>query len=392
MKDVYLDWAATTPADPEILRSSLEPSLEAYANPSSNHWLGRQAKQSLEESRTSLMRALGISKGSLVFTGSGSEADHIPLLALLHRLKPLDIRRAPHVIVSTIEHSAIDCQIRALQKLGVEVSWINPDSQGHVDPDQVAARLRKETVLVTVMGVNNETGAIQNISAIGQRIKDTAQGIGMKKPWFHVDAVQMLGKLAMREVPDYADSFAISAHKVRGPRGIGALWLSRPLEAFACGGGQEGGIRPGTENLFGVLAFRHVVEKVSESLENHNVHALMLESRLIEGVSRIKGALLVPQRRPRDAGYVPSIISIAFPGLGGEIIVRALSDRKIAVSTGSACSSNRRRQGRRVLQAMGVPDDISFSTIRLSTGPLTTPEDIDAFLEHAEDLYRKLKT
>jgi cysteine desulfurase len=392
MRDVFLDWAATTPADPEILQRSLDLSLEVYANPSSSHWLGRQAKQLLEESRTSLMRALAISKGTLVFTGSGSEADHIPLLALVHRLKPVASRKPLHVIVSAIEHSAIDCQIRALEKLGVEVSWINPDTQGHIDPNQVSARMRKETALISIMGVNNEMGAIQDVSAIGQSIKDAALQSGMKKPWFHVDAVQMLGKLSMREVPDYADSFAISAHKIRGPRGIGALWLSRPLEAFACGGGQEGGIRPGTENLFGAFAFRFAVEKASESLAHHAAHAQELESRLIEGISHIEGALLVPRRAPRDEGYVPSIVSIAFPGLSGETMVRALSDRQIAVSTGSACASNQRRQGRRVLKAMGVPDDISFSAIRLSTGPLTTPEDIDIFLEHAEDLYRKLKT
>lgn len=392
MRDVYLDWAATTPADPEILHRALESSLEAYANPSSRHWLGRSAKQLLEESRAGLLRTLGISKGSLVFTGSGSEADHIPLLALLARLKAGSSRRPLHIIVSAIEHSAIACQVRSLEKLGIEVSWINPDVHGHIEPGQVAARLRKETALVSVMGVNNETGAIQDISAIGRGIGNAALESGMKKPWFHVDAVQMLGRLPMRDMPAYVDSFAVSAHKIRGPRGIGALWLSRPLDAFACGGGQESGIRPGTENLFGALAFRCAAEVACESLEAHTAHARELETRLIEGVAQIRGALPVPVRTPRDEAYVPSILSIAFPGLGGETMVRALSDRHIAVSTGSACSSNQRHQGRRVLQAMGVPDDIAFSAIRVSTGPLTTPEDIDVFLEQAEDLYRKLKT
>jgi cysteine desulfurase len=202
----------------------------------------------------------------------------------------------------------------------------------------------------------------------------------------------MLGKLSMRQILAWVDSFAISAHKIRGPRGVGALWLSRPLNAFACGGGQERGIRPGTENLFGALAFRFAVEKASACLDAHTLHARQLERHLIEGLSHIPGALLVPERAPGDEAFVPSILSIAFPGLGGETMVRALSDRHVAVSTGSACSSNRRELGRRVLQAMGVPEDIAFSTIRLSTGPLTTLADIDAFLEHAEDLYRTLKT
>jgi cysteine desulfurase len=392
MKDVYLDWAATTPADPEILHRALALSFDVYANPSSGHWLGKNAKKSLEEARAGLLRALGVSEGLLVFTGSGSEADHIPLLALIGRLNIAGGRKLPHVVVSAIEHSAIDCQVRSLEKLGVQVSWVNPDSKGRIDPAQVVGQLRKETALVAVMGVNNETGAVQNIAAIGQGVGKAALELGLRKPWFHVDAVQMLGKLPMRQLPAHVDSFAISAHKIRGPRGIGALWLSRPLNAFVCGGGQEGGVRPGTENLFGALAFQFAAENVAEALDTHTLHARQLESRIIEGVSHIRGALLVPDRTPGDEAYVPSIISIAFPGLGGETMVRALSDRHIAVSTGSACSSNRRQQGRRVLQAMGVPDDVAFSTIRVSTGPLTTTADIDAFLEHAEDLYRKLKT
>jgi cysteine desulfurase len=392
MKDVYLDWAATTPADPEILHRALALSFDVYANPSSEHWLGKNAKKSLEEARAGLLRALGVSEGLLVFTGSGSEADHIPLLALLGRLNVAGGRKLPHVVVSAIEHSAIDCQVRSLEKLGVQVSRVNPDSKGRIDPAQVVGQLRKETALVAVMGVNNETGAVQNIAAIGQGIGKAALELGLRKPWFHVDAVQMIGKLPMRQLPAYVDSFAISAHKIRGPRGIGALWLSRPLNAFVCGGGQEGGVRPGTENLFGALAFQFAAENVAESLDTHTLHARQLESRINEGVSHIRGALLVPGRTPGDEAYVPSIISIAFPGLGGETMVRALSDRHIAVSTGSACSSNRRQQGRRVLQAMGVPDDVAFSTIRVSTGPLTTTADIDAFLEHAEDLYRRLKT
>ncbi|HBK57821.1 MAG TPA: cysteine desulfurase [Spirochaetaceae bacterium] len=392
MKDVYLDWAATSPADSEILHKALALSLDAYANPSSNHWLGKEAKKLLEEARTELMRTLGVEGGLLVFTGSGSEADHIPLLALVGRLNLSGTRKPLHIVVSAIEHSAIDCQVRALANLGVQVSWINPDSRGKIEPAKVLAHLRKETALVSVMGVNNETGAIQNIAAIGQAIGEATLELGLRKPWFHVDAVQMLGKLPMHRMSTYVDSFAISAHKIRGPRGIGALWLSRPLDAFVCGGGQESGIRPGTENLFGALAFRFAVEKVSESLDTYTLRARQLETRIIEGVSHIQGAFIVPERAPGDEAYVPSILSIAFPGLGGETMVRALSGRHIAVSTGSACSSNQRHRGRRVLQAMGVPDDIAFSAIRVSTGPLTTPEEIDIFLEQAEDLYRKLKT
>lgn len=390
---VYLDWAATTPADPELMRRALELSLAAYGNPSSSHWAGKQANSILEESRTRLLGALGMKQGSLIFTASGTEADHIPMLALLkHFNRVASQGKKIHIIISGIEHAAIDCQARMLQKTGIEISWVAPDTRGHIVPEAVASHIRKETALISVMAVNNETGALQDIRGVSTLIDDAASTLKIKKPWFHVDAVQMLGKLPVAEYCMGADSIALSAHKIRGPKGVGALWLGRPLESFVCGGGQEKGIRPGTENLFGALAFSLAGEKAQQLLETYVVHAQSLELRLLEGVARIKGAVVVPERKPKDNGFVPSIVSLSFLGVGGETMVRALSDRGIAISTGSACSSRHKEKGRRILKAMGVPEDISFSSIRVSTGILTSEHEIDIFLEQAEDLYRTLKT
>lgn len=393
MQPVYLDWAATTPYDTEILHKAFELSLEAYGNPSSSHWAGKQAKNLLESSRVRLLSALGMNKGSLVFTASGTEADHIPLLAFLTYYKHNALKgKKIHFIISGIEHAAIDCQARMLEKIGIEISWVAPDSRGHIMPEAVASHIRKETVLICVMAVNNETGAIQNIRGISALIDQAARILKIKKPWFHVDAIQMFGKLPIAEYCFGADSIAISAHKIRGPKGVGGLWLDRPIESFVCGGGQEQDIRPGTENLFGALAFSFAGEKAQQLQKTFIAHTQALEQRLLEGVAQIKGAIVVPERKPRDDGFVPSIISISFPGLGGETMVRALSDRGIAISTGSACSSHHKEKGRRILDAMGIPPDISFSTIRVSTGLLTSEHDIDIFLEQAEDLYRTLKT
>ena len=393
MKDIYLDWAATTPLDSDIMRSALEFSLIAYGNPSSKHWLGKEARQALEESRARVMHSIGITKGNFVFTSSGTEADHIPIFAILERLRRASSAGKPiHAIISSIEHSAIEEQIRVLERLGLQVSRIDPDSKGHLEAEHVASKIRNETVIICIMNVNNETGAIQDIKAISESIREVVQLKRMKKPWLHVDAVQALGKLSIRDLENYADSFAVSAHKIRGPKGTGGLWFARPPEIFIRGGGQESGLKPGTENLFGAFAFSLAAEKAALSMPANQEKALILEERIIDGISSIPNALIIPERIPKDNGFVPSIISMAFPGLGGETMVRALSDCHIAVSTGSACMSNIHHAERRVLKAMQIPEDIAFSSIRVSTGPLTTLQDIDSFLEQVEVLYRKLKT
>jgi cysteine desulfurase len=208
-----------------------------------------------------------------------------------------------------------------------------------------------------------------------------------------VDCVQALGKIPLDFLARGVDSAAFSAHKIRGPKGVGALWTLAPIQALAQGGGQEEGMRSGTENLFGAEAFCRCAEEAMKNASADRAMALALETRLIEGVSRIRGARVVPEsRKAGDARWVPSIVSFAFPGLGGEVMARALSDRGIAVSTGSACSHVKRASGRRVLDAMGLDEALSFSAIRVSTGPTTDPVQIDAFLSAAEDIYAKLRT
>ncbi len=414
---VYLDWAATSPPDREILEEAFRDSLGRYGNPSSAHGEGRLASDALESARRILLASLfpqGKPAGSIHFTGSGTEADQIPLLSLFSDFA-LGLKRTrgasspPHILVSSIEHPAVFSQALHLSALGIEVQFLDPDSRGRLDPRRVAENIRPETRLVAVMAVNNETGAVQDIEgigkAIGERLRIPSARQPVRKPGgpaqaagkdiaFHVDCVQALGKtdLDFLGSPAGPSSAAFSAHKLRGPKGIGALWLASSLDVVAKGGGQEGGIRSGTENLYGALAFASCSVQAQAKLEAALRHARDLEKLLIQGIRAIPGAATLPlDRQPGEAAFSPYILSASFPGLGGEVLARALSDAGIAVSTGSACSS-RKKGERRILKAMGLDGELSFSAIRISTGETSSPKDIEDFLSRAEDLFRHLKT
>jgi cysteine desulfurase len=399
---IYLDWAATGLPDTSVQERALAASVEAFGNPSSAHSIGGRAKILLESARKSLLESISHKLASatvapsaeLAFTGSGTEADQIPLLSLLSR----PIRgSAPHIIVSSIEHAAIHAQALALAKLGIEVSLVDPCEDGIVDPEKVASALRPSTRLVSVMAVNNETGAIQKTEELAKRLQSwSASGSG-RAISFHVDCVQALGKIPPLLPIHGVTSAAFSAHKLGAPKGLGALAYFSPLEALAQGGAQEKGIRSGTENLFGALAFAEAAKNATNNLNASRAHAESLTERLILGLASIQGALALPLgRKPVDGRYSPWIASLAFPGLSGEVLARSLSDAGIAVSTGSACaqsaSAKRSSKGRRILQAMRVPEDIAFGAIRVSIGGSTSASEIDEFLEKAADLYRRLKT
>ncbi|MCE5255211.1 MAG: cysteine desulfurase [Spirochaetaceae bacterium] len=406
----YLDWAATAIPDAELQAQAQARAMECYGNPSSLHAEGRSAKSLLESARTNLVSALfranspvkstGRNPGSLVFTGSGTEADQIVLLSLLRSPKYMQAggqrnsaSDPPHIIISAIEHPAIYAQAQVMKKLGFDVTFVNPESSGAVSPSRVAEALRPSTILVAIMAVNNETGAIQDIAGIGKAVAEAAESLHMKKPLFHVDCVQALGKVPLDLPPAFVSSAAFSAHKIGGPRSVGALWLNAPLIPLAEGGGQEGGIRSGTENIFGALAFSMCAQKAARNLDHNLQVAYGFEEKLISGIRAIPGAIILPEcRLAHDSRWSPWVLSAAFPGLSGEVFARALSDSGFAVSTGSACSHTHRNRDTRVLSAMGIPGELAFSTIRISFGPTTLPGEIETFLNTSGDLYRKLKT
>ncbi len=402
---IYLDWASTSPPDEVVLAEAAALAASVFGNPSSKHQLGETAKARLDEARALLASAIepaALPRGGssptwprIAFTGSGSEADAIPLLAMLRQA--LEARRDSriknlHLVASEIEHPAIYEEARLLKSLGIGLSLVKPAKDGRLRPESIAGAMTADTALVCVMAVNNETGAIQPIAEIAAAVASTAKTLGRPCPRIHVDAVQALGKLPFSPASLGISSAAFSAHKIRGPRGVGALWSAQGIEALAVGGAQEGGTRAGTENLQGAWAFACCARRHAETMERRYAGARALETRLIEGLAALGGALPLPLGRAgMDERYSPYILSIAFPGLSGEVLARALADEGIAVSTGSACASNARHKGRRVLDAMGLESELGFSAIRISTGESTKAEDIDRFLETAHSLYRKLK-
>jgi cysteine desulfurase len=365
----YLDWAATTPPDPDILAESMNIALRAYGNPSSVHAAGKEAAAILAEARERCAKALGVKAEKIVFTSGGSEADQFPLLSLLQR----PVRGT--IAVSAIEHPAILEQAKMLEPLGWKTLKIPVNRDGFVTVESVLDTIRDDTALVAVMAVNNETGAIQPVKEIAAALKERAAG--KKKPHFHVDAVQATGKIPLALAGSGIDSAAISAHKLKGPRGIGLLYLDHRVEPFIRGGGQEGGLRPGTENLAGAWALSRVLEKnIAEIADSRTTETM---AHLIEAITALDGIAILPESRTaRDPRFSPYVAQFSNRSIPGEVLVRALSDRGVFISTGSACSS--RKKTRPVLEAMHIAPDAQRNAFRVSIGPDTGDADVEALV------------
>lgn len=366
---VYLDWAATSPPDPAILSQANEKAILCYGNPSSGHAEGKKARELLEEARSHCANALGIKPNTVIFTSGGTEADYLPLLALNQR----PVRGS--IAISAIEHPAIREQAKMMEHTGWEILTIPVTSDGFITPEAVIATIRRDTAFVAVMSVNNETGAIQPISEIAQAI--LVHCAGKKKPHFHVDAVQGVGKTKLLLSTPGIDSASISGHKIQGPRGIGILYLAHRVEPYIRGGEQEGGLRPGTENIFGAWALSLALEKHISSFERSDARALM--AYLISSVTAIEGIATIPEtRQVEDSRFSPWITQFTNTKLPGEVLVRTLSDRGVYISMGSACSS--RKKTRPVLEAMNISQDKQQKAFRISIGITTTKAEIDAFI------------
>ena len=368
----YFDWAATSPADEEILRDSLENSIESWANPSSVHNLGKKAKNYLDSARDSVAKTLGVKSQNIFFTSGGTESNHIPLLAQLN--KP----STGTILISSIEHPAIREQANALSKCGWKIVSIPSDKDGIITADAVENLLTNDTTLVCVMAVNNETGSIQPIYEIADRITKWSQG--KRKPKFHVDCVQAAGKIPLNINYKGIDSAAFSAHKICGPRGIGVLYLENPIEPFLKGGGQEKGMRSGTENLFGAIAISKVLEKY---YNKDNSTQKEITDDFILKLSQLKGCTIIPPSRiEKKELFSPYVLQVAFNNIPGNVMLRALDSKGFYISTGSACSST--KNSRPVLEAMHVDSKLRETSVRFSFGPTTTKDSVD-------ELYKAVK-
>ena len=384
----YFDWAATSPPDQDILADALRVSTDCWANPSSLHTQGKRAHSALEEARGRAAQALGVAASTLVFTSGGTESDLVVLLSVLCR----EVKGS--VVLGAAEHAALLQTSRTLKQCGHEVIFVKPGKDGIISPQAVADVLRGDTQLVSVMAVNNETGAIQPLEHIAQAIAARCQG--RRRSLFHSDCVQAAGKIPLELERWGLDAASFSAHKIKGPRGIGALYLSRTIDTPFVAGGQERGIRGGTENLLGAHALSLCFQKYLIREDNPDAwrryEAQKLITRgFIRGLLSIKGASLIPESRVDKAGeahYSPWIVQAAVRGVPGQVMQRALDDMGFCVSTGSACSSG--KGSHPALDAMGVSREQKEDSFRVSFGFDTTEEDTSHLLEAIERVEHRL--
>ena len=362
---VYLDHAATTPLRPEAREAMLDVLSRRWGNPSSVHRWGREARAALEDARARLAAVIGVSPAEVVFTRGGTEADN---LAVLGSARAADGRP---VACSAVEHRAVLAAAKAAGDGGVRT--IPVDASGVVDPDALAEIVREaRPALVAVMWANNEVGAVQPV----ERIAEACAEAGVT---FHSDAVQALGKLPVRVDRVPADLLAFSAHKLGGPRGAGALYVRRGtrLDPLLHGGGQERGLRPGTEDVASAVAFAVAAELAEAEREETMARIGALRDRLEAGLcERVPGLVINAAAAPR----LPTITNVSVPGADPEMLLMALDVEGVAASSGSACSSGAVEPSH-VLTAMGVPAELAGPSVRFSLGRDTTDGDIDRVLE-----------
>lgn len=379
----YFDWAATAPLSADASQEYVRIAERYIGNPSSIHREGRIAAQYLEQLRAEIASCMNAEPKSVVFTAGGSESDAIILNSLLRSKAP------GQVVIPRFEHAAVTQYVRILEDFGWDVRLIQAPG-GFVRPEQIANVLTEKTRLVCCMFVNNVTGTIQDISGIASVIRAHERNIG-RKVHFHCDAVQALGKIPVDVLALGIDSAAFSAHKFCGPRGVGILYNSNPaIAALSRGGGQENGLRPGTENLAGIAAMATALRSAVNDLDIHLNHARTIrryfERRFAEDAPEL--VLLSP---PIDSELLSSsyILSVSVPGIPSEVFTRMLFDQGFCVSSGSACSNNAKQKGEGVLQAMGFDSRLSASSVRISYGYDTTLEDARRLADAIVELFYK---
>jgi len=375
--EVYLDNSATTRVDPEVAEAMVHAASAAYGNPSSPHRKGLEAERLVRAARQAVARALGgVEERSIIFTSGGTEANNLAVLGAARAAA----RHGRHVITTAVEHSSVLEACLALGREGFDVTVLPVDGEGRVDAAAVEAALRDDTVLVSIQHVNNEVGTVQPVAAVGDLIR-RRRGRG-RYPLFHVDAVQSLGKFPLRPLDWGVDMMTVSAHKIHGPKGIGALFAAEGvrLAPLLFGGDQQGGLRPGTENVPGIAGFGRALDLTLEAMAaGAPDHLARLRARLLDGLRRH-----FPDARvngPADPdGAAPHIVNVSFPGVRGEVLVHALAEQDIYVSTGSACHS-RRGVTSHVIRALKVPDRYAQGTLRISLSRHSTEDDVDRLLE-----------
>lgn len=378
---VYADNAATTPMSESVFEAMKPFLTEFYGNPSSLYRIGREARRTVTEARMKVARALNAKDPSeIIFTGGGSQADN---LAIRGYVKGRSARGKKHIITSKIEHHAVLYTCEALEKEGYPVTYLDVDAQGHVDLEQLKSVITDQTALVTIMAANNEIGTIQNLKAISE----IAHAHGAV---FHTDAVQAVGHMPLDVQEMGIDMLSLSAHKFRGPKGIGALYVRRgiALEPLVYGGGQERGLASGTENVAGMVGLGQAIEDATgEHLAEKMGYVKKLTDRLVKG---IMDAIPYTHYTGDPVNRLPGTASFVFEAIEGEGLILRLDLAGICGSTGSACSTGSLDPSH-VLMAIGLPHEIAHGSLRLTLGEQNTEEDVDYLIENVTKVVETLR-
>lgn len=378
--EIYLDNGATTQPLPDVVDVVCDVMKNIYGNPSSLHGLGAKAERLLHEARRIAAARLGVKASEIIFTSGGSESNNLAIKGAALRYRS----RGLHLLTTAIEHASVYQTFEQLQEFGFSVTFLQPDPLGRVTAEQVAEALRDDTILVSVMAVNNEVGTVQPIDDIARLIKPRRTTL------LHVDAVQAFGKVPLPEALAGVDLLSLSGHKFHGPKGVGALYVRDGIELhpLVAGGGQESGIRSGTENVPAIAGMAKAMQISRNNQDTYRKQWQTWKALLQSAITQIPGAKL--NGDVTEAGSAPHIISASFQGLKGEVLVHALEEEGVFVSTRSACSSKRHVPSR-VLAACGLSEEEAEGTLRISMGQLTTAQDVERAAAIMEKTVRRLR-
>jgi len=368
MQRIYLDSNATTPVRPEVVAAMLPVYTEDYGNPSSIHWFGQRAKALMDDARTQVARLINGETSEIVFVSGGTEADNLAIRGIAESQKS----KGRHIITSTIEHHAVLHTCRDLEKQGCEITWLGVSADGLVDPEDVRRAIRPDTILISIMHANNEIGTIQPIEEIG-KIAEVAD------VYFHSDGVQSTGKISVDVKKLKVDLFSMSAHKIHGPKGVGALFGKKGsvLKPQLTGGGHERNRRSGTENVAGIVGFGVAAKMAREGMGSEMDRVKELRDRLESGLKKNIDLIRV---NAENAPRLPNTSNIMVDYAEGEGLVISLDLKGIAVSTGSACSSGSLEPSH-VLTAIGKTPDEAHGSLRFSLNSMNTEQDVDYVVE-----------
>lgn len=375
---IYLDHSATSPVDPDVFNAMEPYFVNSFGNASTLYSLGREARKAMEESRKMVASLIGANPEEIIFTSGGTESDNIAIKGTAYRLKD----KGNHIITSNIEHPAVDETCKYLEKNGFKVTYLPAGEEGIVKLSDLENAITEETILITIMHANNEIGTIQPIKEIGKIARE--KGI-----YFHTDAVQSVGKIPVDVDGLNVDMLSLSAHKLYGPKGIGALYIKKGvrLEPLLHGGGHEKGIRPGTENVAGIVGLGKACQIAQENLDETAQYVASLRDEIIEKVlSEVEQSYLNGHPTKR----LPNNINFRFTSIEGESLVLHLDAKGIASSTGSACSS-KKLEPSHVLMALGLEEVDAHGSLRLTLGKENKKEEIDYIVKSVKDAVEKLR-